>query len=75
MRRRLGAEEAMQNPEICRSQAVKCMLLAREANDFPYKLMLLSIAQLWRGIAETSESPVKNLTLGRSELSGEPEGD
>ena len=31
------------------------MLLAREANDFPYKLMLLSIAQLWRGIAETSE--------------------
>jgi hypothetical protein len=55
MRRRLGAEEAMQNPEICRSQAVKCMLLAREANDFPYKLMLLSIAQLWRGIAETSE--------------------
>jgi hypothetical protein len=55
MGRRLGAEEAMQNPEICRSQAVKCMLLAREANDFPYKLMLLSIAQLWRGIAETSE--------------------
>jgi hypothetical protein len=55
MRRRLGAEEAMQNPEVCRSQAVKCMLLAREANDFPYKLMLLSIAQLWRGIAETSE--------------------
>jgi len=55
MRRRLDAEEAMQNPKVCRSQAVKCVLLAREANDFPYKLMLLSIAQLWRGIAETSE--------------------
>jgi hypothetical protein len=45
----------MQNPEICRSQAMKCMLLAREAKDFPYKLMLLSIAQLWRAIAETTE--------------------
>jgi hypothetical protein len=45
----------MQNPEICRSQAMKCVLLAREANDFPYKLMLLSIAQLWRAIAETTE--------------------
>jgi len=55
MRRRRGAEEAMQNPEVCRSRAVKCMLLARETTDFPYKLMLLSIAQLWRGIAETSE--------------------
>ncbi len=45
----------MQNPEICRSQAMKCMLLAAEAKDFPYKLMLLSIAQLWRAIAETTE--------------------
>jgi hypothetical protein len=45
----------MQNPEICRSQAMKCVLLAREAKDFPYKLMLLSIAQLWRAIAETTE--------------------
>ncbi len=45
----------MQNPEICRSQAMKCMLLAREAKDFPYKLMLLSIAQLWCAIAETTE--------------------
>ncbi len=43
------------NPEICRSQAMKCVLLAREAKDFPYKLMLLSIAQLWRAIAETTE--------------------
>lgn len=32
------------------------MLLAREANDFSYKLLLLSIAQLWRAIAETSET-------------------
>ncbi len=31
------------------------MLLAGEAKDFPYKLMLLSIAQLWRAIAETTE--------------------
>jgi hypothetical protein len=45
----------MQNPEICRSQAMKCVLLAGEAKDFPYKLMLLSIAQLWRAIAETAE--------------------
>ena len=45
----------MQNPEICRSQAMKCMLLAGEAQDFSYKLMLLSIAQLWRAIAETTE--------------------
>ncbi len=50
-----AAEGAMQNPEICRSQAMKCVLLAREAKDFPYKLMLLSIAQLWRAIAETTE--------------------
>ncbi len=34
---------------------MKCVLLAREAKDFPYKLMLLSIAQLWRAIAETTE--------------------
>jgi hypothetical protein len=53
--RRLGAEEVMQNPEICRSQAMKCVLLAGEAKDFPYKLLLLSIAQLWRAIAETAE--------------------
>ena len=53
--RRLVAEEAMQNPEICRSQAMKCVLLAGEAKDFPYKLLLLSIAQLWRAIAETAE--------------------
>jgi hypothetical protein len=53
--RRLAADAAMQNPEICRSQAIKCVLLAREANDFPYKLMLLSIAQLWRAIAEATE--------------------
>jgi hypothetical protein len=45
----------MQNPEICRSQATKCELLAREAKDFPYKLMLLSIAQLWRAVAEATE--------------------
>ena len=45
----------MQNPEICRSQAMKCVLLAGEAKDFPYKLLLLSIAQLWRAIAETTE--------------------
>jgi hypothetical protein len=45
----------MENPEICRSQAMKCLLLAREAKDFPYKLMLLSIAQLWRSVAETTE--------------------
>ena len=45
----------MQNPELCRSQAIKCVLLAREAKDFPYKLMLLSIAQLWRAVAETTE--------------------
>ena len=53
--RRLGAEEVMQNPEICRSQAMKCMLLAGETKDFPYKLLLLSIAQLWRAIAESAE--------------------
>jgi len=34
---------------------MKCMLLAGEAQDFSYKLMLLSIAQLWRAIAETAE--------------------
>ncbi len=45
----------MQNPEICRSQAMKCMLLAGEAGDVPYKFMLLSIAQLWRTIADTTE--------------------
>jgi hypothetical protein len=45
----------MQNPEMCRSQAMKCVLLAREATDFPYKLMLLSIAQLWRTVADTTE--------------------
>jgi hypothetical protein len=45
----------MQNPEICRSQAMKCVLLAREAKDFPYKLLLLSVAQLWRTVAETTE--------------------
>ena len=45
----------MQNPELCRSQAIKCVLLAREAKDFPYKLMLLSIAQLWRAVAEATE--------------------
>jgi len=45
----------MQNPEMCRSQAMKCVLLAGAAKDFPYELMLLSIAQLWRAIAETTE--------------------
>ena len=45
----------MQNPEICRSQAMKCMLLAGDASDVPYKIMLLSIAQLWRTIADTTE--------------------
>jgi hypothetical protein len=45
----------MQNPEMCRGQAMKCMLLAREAEDFPYKLLLLSIAQLWRAVADSSD--------------------
>ena len=45
----------MENPEISRSQAIKCLLLAQEAKDVSYRLMLLSIAQLWRAIAETSE--------------------
>jgi len=35
---------------------MKCVLLAGEAKDFPYKLLLLSIAQLWRAIAETAET-------------------
>ena len=47
---------AMQHPEICRTQAMKCVLLAREADDFSYKLFLLSIAQVWGAIAETSET-------------------
>jgi len=46
----------MQNPETCRTQAMKCVLLAREANDFSYKLFLLSIAQVWGAIAETSQT-------------------
>jgi hypothetical protein len=45
----------MQNPEICRSQAMRCVLLAGQAKDLPYKLMVLSIAQLWGAIAETTE--------------------
>ena len=45
----------MQNPEICRSQAMKCMLLAGAASDVPHKFLLLSIAQLWRTIADTTE--------------------
>ncbi len=45
----------MENPEICRSHAMKCVLLAGQAKDFSYKLMLLSIAQLWRAVAETTE--------------------
>jgi hypothetical protein len=45
----------MQNPEICRSQAMKCVLLAGEAQDLPYKLMLLSVAELWAAIGETTE--------------------
>jgi hypothetical protein len=45
----------MENPEISRSQAIKCLLLAQETKDRSYRLMLLSIAQLWRTIAETSE--------------------
>ena len=35
---------------------MKCVLLAREANDFSYKLFLLSIAQVWGAIAETSQT-------------------
>ena len=31
------------------------MLLAGDASDVPYKFMLLSIAQLWRTIADTTE--------------------
>jgi hypothetical protein len=45
----------MENPEICRSHAMKCVLLAGQAKDFSYKLMLLSIAELWRAVAETTE--------------------
>jgi hypothetical protein len=45
----------MENPEISRSQAITCLLLAEEAKDSSYKLMLLSIAQLWQTVAQTSE--------------------
>jgi len=45
----------MENPEICRSQALKCVLLAREANELPYRRMLLGMAQLWGAVAETTE--------------------
>ena len=45
----------MENPEISRCQAVTCLLLAGEAKEPSYKLMLLSIAQLWQTVAQTSE--------------------
>jgi hypothetical protein len=46
----------MHNPQICRSHAIKCGLLAKEADEFSYKLLVLSIAELWGVIAQTSEA-------------------